>query len=445
MIKLISLYYKLPVFIQNVAISIHGYILKNRRFNKVFKKELEKFERSDPNNVNVDCLRNFLLKSSDSPFWKRRFSDYGVDIYSFDPISEISKLPIITKAEVKNNIEDIKNKKCKSKIYSVNTSGTTGSGLVFIQTKIMVNKQWAIWWRFRRRHGIDLNMWQGWFGGRSIINVNDRNPPYWRVNFFGKQILFSLHHLNVNTVIYYYDEIIRRNLKWLHGYPSQIAYFASLMKERFLHPLKLQFITLGAENLLIHQIEIIQEMFGVTPIQHYGLAEGVANISQLSDGEFQVDQDFAYVEFIETDFSSEVFKIIGTNYSNNAFPLIRYDTGDYVRIKKYGVDKLRIQNIDGRNEDYITLPNGIKLGRLDHIFKNATYVKEAQIYQPSIDKIILKIVPGVLYNKKIHESKILKECRERLGSDISINFEYQNQISRTKSGKFKFVISDVKN
>ena len=118
--------------------------------------------------------------------------------------------------------------------------------------------------------------------------------------------------------------------------------------------------------MLESQKENIKKVFNVKLIEHYGLAEGVSNISENINGNFEIDQDFAYTELINNNNNER--KIIGTNYSNIAFPLIRYDTGDVALVDENDNDK--ILSILGRVEDYIILPNGVKLGRLDHIFKD---------------------------------------------------------------------------
>jgi phenylacetate-CoA ligase len=438
-----KIYFKLPASFQNILVSLQGYYIQSTRFNKKFLRELEKYENSNPDNVNIHILKEFLINAQNSKFWKDRFTKYNVDVFSEDLIKEIEKLPILTKNEVQENLQNIRVDIKNGRVKIVNTSGTTGTGLIFQSTQLMENKQWAVWWRYRRRHGIQIDMWMGWFGGRTIMDVNDNKPPFWRVNFFGKQIMFSAHHLSAESVEYYHKAILDRKLRWLHGYPSQLAFLATLIKEKKLPYIKVDFVTLGAENLLSHQIDIIKEVFGVEPIQHYGLAEGVTNISQLVSGEFQLDQDFAFTEFIPSNLEHNIYKIIGTNYSNFAFPLIRYDTNDLVTLEKNQLGLNKIISIDGRNEDFITLPSGVKLGRLDHLFKNATFVKEAQIYQPVIDKIILRIVPSNNYDKISHEEILKKECSERFGNSVKISFEYFDTITRTKSGKLKFVISDL--
>ena len=438
-----TIYKITPYWMQNMMISLKGWFIKRRRFGVEFNRQLLFYNNNNFQKIDNDQLRSFMKEAEKTKFWARKFIEFGVDVAADDLISEISKLPVLTKKEVVLHADEIMNNPVGEQIMVTNSSGTTGSGLVFQQTRTMENKQWAVWWRYRERLGLSLNEWSGWFGGRSIISVGQEYPPYWRINYPMKQVMFSAHHLNTDTAITYYEEIKKRKLRWLHGYPSQLALLASLIKDLELTPLKMSWITTGAENLLAHQIAIIKEMFGVIPFQHYGLAEGVANISQMPDGTFEVDHDFSFVEFIKAKHDESIFHLVGTNYCNTAFPLIRYDTNDLVRLEVVN-GKSRVISIDGRNEDYITLPNGVKLGRLDHIFKNADYVNEAQLHQVDLSNIILRIVKGKNYTVKVHEPQILSECRERFGYEVNLIIEYVESIPKTQSGKLKFVISDIK-
>lgn len=103
----------------------------------------------------------------------------------------------------------------------------------------------------------------------------------------------------------------------------------------------------------------------------------------------------------------------------------------------------RVLSIDGRNEDFIKLPDGNKLGRLDHIFKNFIEIREAQIYQDVTGKITLKIVKNSDYDRSV-ERRLLSEARKRMGSDVCLKINYVDSIERTSRGKLKFVISEVK-
>ena len=197
--------------------------------------------------------------------------------------------------------------------------------------------------------------------------------------------------------------------------------------------------------MLEGQKQIISKVFPNAKLtQHYGLAEGVANLSQDVHGRWKIDEDFAYVEFVPiSEEDPTICRIVGTGFSNYAFPLVRYDTGDIAKIERLPNGTVNVLSIDGRKEDYISLPNGIKLGRLDHIFKDLINIQEAQIYQKSISEIEFRIVKGQFYG--ITDEQLLwSEIRSRITGSIKVTISYVDKISRTKSGKLRLVISDVK-
>lgn len=209
---------------------------------------------------------------------------------------------------------------------------------------------------------------------------------------------------------------------------------------------QVKFITIGAENLLPQQAEVIERAFGVKPIQHYGMAEGVANISECPSGALHVDEDFSAVEFVEDALSGSL-RVIGTNFTNLATPLLRYDVGDRVTIHPSascacGRPGRVVQQIDGRAEDYIVLTNGARLGRLDHVFKDMVNVREAQLYQPKVGVVVVRLVRGDRFSDA-DETLLIAEFRRRLDRDTKIELDYRDSLPRSKSGKLKFVVSDV--
>lgn len=443
--KLQAIYNKLPYQLQNILVSAKGYHLQKTRYGKRFRKHLSSYLKDKSFNQD-DALRKFLFKASTTEFYKELFHKHAFNIEADNLKEELLKLPILTKDVVKKNIDRIKpnDKYLKGhKILEAKTSGTTGSGLKFYQTMEMINKQWAIWWRYRIWNGIKLNTWCGWFGGKIIIPISNKKPPYWRINRPGKQLMFSTYHLNKETASLYYNKLKGSKISWIHGYPSQIAILAGYIEDLKLPPLPdLKIITYGSENLFEYQRELISRAFKVPIRTHYGLAEGVANISQLPDGSYQVDDDFCYVEFIPTS-DPERFRIIGTNFSNVAFPLLRYDTGDIAIINEENGNSV-IKGIDGRSDDYIVRSDGVKVARLGFLFKDQIHVKEAQIYQPVIKSVVFRIVPLIGFDKNIQERNITDAAIERLGDNFDYSFEYYDSIPKTKSGKLKYVISDVK-
>jgi phenylacetate-CoA ligase len=354
-------------------------------------------------------------------------------------------LPILDKPSVQANAALIARADVRS-AQMVSTSGSTGMGLKFPVTDEAVWQQWATWWRFRRWHGIDRSEWCGYFGGRPIVPAAQRRPPFWRFNIAGRQVLFSGSHLSADTWSAYAAELTKRRLMWLHGYPSLLALLASfLVESRETLGYAVQWITTSAENLLPGQADLIERAFGVRPRQHYGMAEGVANASECPKGRLHVDEDFAFVEFVPVEHGTG-WRVVGTNVTNRAFPLIRYDVGDFAQISGQTCDCGRpgriVDRIDGRREDYVVLPSGAMIGRLDHIFKGQIRVREAQVYQPDLTRVVLRIVRAPLFSPR-DEQAIVSAARTWLGSDLRIEVEHLDSLPRTKSGKLRFVISDV--
>lgn len=186
--------------------------------------------------------------------------------------------------------------------------------------------------------------------------------------------------------------------------------------------------------------------FGIKPSQHYGQVEAVANFAECEFANLHVDEDFSAVEFVPINGEDNEYRIIGTNFTNLATPLIRYDTGDVVSLsgEKCGCGRPGrvVKDIDGRKEDYVVLKNGAKLGRMNHVFKDLVNIQEAQIYQRIPGQIEIRVVKGSNYCEK-DENQLIYELRKRVGAETEIGINYINQLRRTERGNLRFVISDI--
>lgn len=448
-------YEGLPAKLQHVAVSIRGGLIEWRRFGSDFEDVLGEGEKRASYSVErlrrwrKSCLKTFMRRSRRSSYWRRVFGNCGVDVERSEPFRELRKLPVLRKSTVKKHTDEISVAgELKDDIIERHTSGTTGSGLQFVETRQAEQEQWAVWWRYRLWHGLTRQTWCGTFGGRQIVNTEQYEPPFWRYNLPGTQIRFSNYHISPANAAAYAKRINASELTWLHGYPSAIALLAQFVLEQDLGPFPdIRIVTTGAENLLSSQRKTIGEAFNCEVRQHYGLAESVANISECPEGRLHVDEDFAGVEFLPTK-DADGCRIVGTNWTNPAFPLFRYDTGDIAELSDEeecpcGRPGRLVESINGRQEDYVLIPSGARIGRLDHIFKDLTAVREAQIYQPRQGKVVFRVVRSERYDKRATESELLREARDLLGEEIDIEIKYVDEIPRTDAGKIKFVVSDI--
>lgn len=450
------MYQTSPIFMQNLLCSVYGFLLNKRRYNQRYT-EIEEavFEREYWTKEKLEdfCSKRLqqMVKHAaiTTGYYKKKFREMGVDPLSIKSDEDLKFLPILSKEEVQQNIEAFNSNSINSTLHRlVKTSGTSGTGLMFPFALDAEREQWAVWWRYRKRHGIDHKTWSAHFFGKSIVPVEQKKPPFWRVNVPGRQIFFSGYHLAEKNFPFYVEELNRRQPPWIQGYPSLLALLASFMEERDLSlDYQPKVVTIGSESLLTHQKDVIEKAFHTKCRQHYGMTEGVCNVSECSEGRLHIDEDFGLLELQADEGGSA--KIIATGYTNFAFPLLRYDTGDVAQLESSdvscpcGLPGRLVKSIDGRIEDYVVTPEGRRVGRLDHVFKEMVHVKEAQIYQDCASQVVFRIVQSHGYGKN-DEARLITEVRKRLGKEIEIIIDYVNELERTERGKLRFVISDIR-
>ena len=448
-----KLYSASPVWVQNLMCSIYGYRLRRARYDAAYARleedvrarewmmpsVLEEYQRMR--------LRQIIAHAAATvPYYRRLFAQQGIGPADIREPADLAQLPIVSKKTVQENWKDF----CSDRLgemttSTVHTSGTTGTGLIFPMTREAERTQWATWWRYRARFGIDRSTWHAHFYGRSVVPLQQRRPPLLRVNRPGRQILFSGYHMRDELLGYYVDELNRRRPPWIQGYPSLLAVLAGYMQAtgRTLD-YRPRVVTIGAESLLAYQKRLIEQAFGARCRQHYGMTEAVANISECPAGRLHVDEDFGYVEFLPQ--GDGTHRVIATGWANEAFVLLRYDVGDTVTLPAdaapcpCGRPGRIVESIDGRVEDYVVTPEGNRIGRLDHILKDMIHVRECQIVQDRIDSVEFRVVRGPRFTQE-DARVLLEEARKRLGRAMEIKIVYVDRVERTKEGKIRLVIS----
>jgi len=138
-------------------------------------------------------------------------------------------------------------------------------------------------------------------------------------------------------------------------------------------------------------------------------------------------------------------ELVFTGLLNRDHLLIRYPQGDRGVLAPLeercpcGSAMPILRSIEGRADDVLVTKDGRRVGRLDPVFKMAQRVKEAQIIQEALDRLLVKVVPAAGYDHT-DEASIRHELRLRMG-EIRVDIERVERIERTSMGKFRAVIS----
>jgi len=157
-------YWRLPIPLQNVACSAQGWRLKRRRydvgFERLYERSIERESRTLPELAayRTKALCAQFAAAARSTFWGEVFAQHAVSVESDDPWRELEKLPVIRKSMIQPTVSELTSDSIDARdVIMAHTSGTTGAGLVFPVTHSAEREQWAVWWRYRRHHGIDRN------------------------------------------------------------------------------------------------------------------------------------------------------------------------------------------------------------------------------------------------------------------------------------------------
>jgi phenylacetate-CoA ligase len=450
-----KIYSWLPVPLQHAAVSYEGRRIRRFRFEAEFHELLNEYKsRTFMSRQEVLALRDrrlseFVLHAATTvPYYQELFARLKLDPRDVRTPDDLKVLPILKKSDVQELGERLWSQAVDPRTVRIErTSGSTGGGLRFPMTFRANREHWAVYARYLGWHGLDpLHTWCLHFGGRVLVPRKQRRPPYWRWNYPGKQLLFSAYHLGPATAADYLRAMERSGATWIHGYTSQVTLIAGYALQHRAQ-LPIRWVSLASENVMPHQIETIERAFGVRPVQHYAMGESVANFSLCPLGKLHVDEDYAAVEFEPAADGS--YLVLGTNFTNPVFPLLRYDPGDLATLDDTGAGCACgrpgrvVQSVDGRKEDYIVTRSGAKLGRLNLAFVDLMRIREIQIFQDKPGFMEVRIVRGPGYNDE-DEQRARAELDRRVGGDVDYTIEYRDALERTPSGKLRFVISQIK-
>jgi phenylacetate-CoA ligase len=455
-------YYFLPVFIQNIGITLFGLHWFKRRFGGVFKTELEKcmerefYSNKQWNSYQIDIFRKLLLHANDSvPYYQELFSELGLtnlELSKFE-LTDLSKLPYLDKNTFRllgqnkllsNKLEE------KGEFYG--SSGSTGTptktrySIRMHQTYFSIFESRLNYWA-----GIDYKVPRGVIGGRRIIREGISKGPFFRYNHIEKQAYFSAYHISKDTVQNYLDGMLKSKVEYMTGYASANYILAKFIDEMGLKAPKLRAVLTSSEKLTDEMRSLFRKVYQCEAFDSYNGVECCNLISECEYGKLHIVPDVGIVEIVNKDGSyckpGEVGEIISTGLLNFDQPLIRYRMGDYVKLSEIQNceckrDMVIVDEIVGRIEDTIIGMDGREMTRFHGVFIGIPKIIESQIVQNSLSDFEINIVTDEPFTENDFEL-IKKKMKSQLG-DVNITFHFMDSIPRSANGKFKSVISKIK-
>ncbi|MCM5508689.1 MULTISPECIES: phenylacetate--CoA ligase family protein [Vibrio] len=434
-----SIYKKSPIFIQNVMVSLRDLVRAAIRSEKRvagLKGQLRENEYSH------DALKIFCDSQLEAALLRAKSTAaYGTH-------QQLDQFAFIDKQDVKASPDAFLNTQLNPKVtVKGSTSGTTGTPLSIPQDLNSVLREQAFVSRHLEWAGYQKGDKRAWIRGDVVVPLSQKVGPYWRYSVFENMILMSSFHLTADAIPGYLTAMEDYGVDIIQAYPSSIATLAKFLESKDLYYRgKLKSIVTSSESLSQEDREVIEKRFQCKVFDWYGLFERVAAIGSCEHGNYHLISDYSHVEFLDS--GDGKHEIVGTNYNNALYPLVRYRTGDHVVLateqrcpcgRTYPV----IEKIEGRVGDFLLGEDGQKIHILNHIPKGIEGLISCQFVQEKAESIKVLVVVDQAKFTTQQEQQLIANTNERVGQSITVDVHRVDALPRTKNGKVRQAVCSV--
>lgn len=450
-----------PIFLGRV---LKSYLLDIDRVWKMDYKHIKKYKDK--------AFRRIVNYAYTVPMYNKIYQTHGIQSKNIQGITDIEKLPLITKNDLRENYPNdiIPYNYKKENGFLISTSGSTGkpvfvyydllSSIISLECFVRGLKAYGGSWRKTR-----------------IALIVDISPGSAEHAIFTKSAMTILKKfIKLENIKYFHigekPEILIKEInefkpEFLGSYPEMLRNLAFLKKNGYGKDITPKYLLSSGAMLDSYTKKYAEDAFGTRVLDYYGSTEAGPLAFECLEGNYHVHSDFVNMEFLDEDNKPVAFgepgHTIVTKLYGQGTPIIRYTGIDDIAIPmedqcSCGINTQIIKKIEGRSTDLIVLPNGKALSPLSitgipaKIMEelNTYKIEQFQIIQHKVDEIELLIV----INKKTRNigppvekifNELKKRFQEKIGSDVNILVNEVEELYKNKpSEKLKVVISKIK-
>lgn len=390
-------------------------------------------------------LQQIKYVFDNSPFYRKKFLDIGIDVDEIKSLDDIKKLPFTTKDELREAYPLGLSSADEEKIVRIHSSsGTTGTPVIIPYTQKDVDdwkemmKRCYILAGLTKKDRIQITpgygLWTAGIGfqlgaeylGMMVIPMGPGNTE--------KQIQMMIDMQSTAIVatssygLYLAEEIRKRNLK---------------------EKINLKVGIFGSERWGDKQRKMIEEYLSIETFDIYGLTEvygpGIAMDCKYHDGLHYFD-DYLYFEIINPETGQEVNdgeygELVITTLKKEGAPLIRYRTRDITRKIigrcQCGTPYPRIDRIVGRTDDMVKV-KGVNIfpAQVDSLIKDIDGAFcEYQIIIERVDskeKVTLRLEIHDNMDSETLKNIIRHEFKNRIGLSPDVELLKIGELPRSE-------------
>ncbi|WP_299319679.1 hypothetical protein [uncultured Maribacter sp.] len=420
--------------------------------NRLHRKTNDALKNQNISSINIK-KRNAIFQHAKehSDFYKKKYAKLKINITGNLTPEDFLKIPPLTREEIRNNFDAIKaNNVSQSYCDKVSTSGSTSLPISVIHDNR--NPETPIRWRILSWWGI--NPWENqafiYRFKKSFFKQILNTILWWPT----KRIFLAAANPQKKQLEKYVRDFNRIKPTLLQGYVDVVFEFALYLLDNNIKIYAPKMVWVTSAPLFEEQRILMEKAFGAPVCDQYGNTEIMLIASECPNKEgLHIMQDTVHIEFVD-EFNQPVppnttGKILLTDLTNYAFPLIRYEIGDEGQYKELnctcGIPLPLMNNVHGRQSTHIVTPSGLHI-KGEHIMamfnEHMGMFKELQLIQQTDFSVSINFVPRIKDGCKISAEKMVDLLKKRSRSEIKIRYTKTHKICQV-GNKTPLIISNV--
>jgi len=397
----------------------------------------------------IKALRESLIAASKAPFYAERFAASGVNPAEFESLEQLESYPLLTKQDLILHREQMVNPEiaANQRLY-ITTGGSSGVPVGFYLHKgVSRSKEQAYLEAQWSRRGYHVGDRVAVIRGGVTSSKAKGGISYYDAT--RNWLILSSYHLTLERLPEYVAALNQFRPQHLHAYPS-----AALMLARGLEQtgLKLDFnltsVLCGSEKLTSESQQYLTQALRAPVFHWYGHSERVVLAGQgRKSNHLYFWPTYGFVEFGEPDANGHR-EVIGTSFHNHVMPLIRYRTGDYVKMaqeRDAELPMIEVEEVVGRDYEFLVSATGRRISLTainmhDRIFDGLMAV---QFYQEHEGEVEFRYQPGPRWGPSGVEA-MRTGLLKKLGDDFALVLCQVSEVEKTSAGKHRWLVTKLK-
>lgn len=447
---------KMVIVLQRMVFKFKTTVL-TPKLNKQFKEKealLRNSVEKDWNEYSFEMRKKLIVHAAkNSEYYKNLFLSTYIDVSDIEAEEDFQKIPILTREDIRINFDDICSNTVSKRFYNkVSTSGTTGAPISVLHDNrfSLAPLQWRIlkWWglhpfenkAFIYRHP------------RSLLKRVVNTLLWWPT----RRIFLAGTVMTAKSQRTFAKKINRYKPNLLQGYVDVVYEFALYLYDNNLkiHAPKAVWVTAGP--LFPYQRKLMEQVFHAPVYDQYGSTEVMMISAECKEQKgLHIMSDTVFIEFLDEENNpvekGDWGKIVLTDLNNYAFPIIRYEIGDYGRLLpckcKCGLNLPLMDQVRVRKAFLIKTLSGLEL---DILFLSSLFdeypeaVRLFQFEQKFSDSIFMYYIPNNYVNIEDIIAKVVTKIREKANNELNVIPKRVMKAYKV-NGKVPFVINATYN